>query len=69
MLRPASTPTPEKQYRELADNLIESLGPQRAAHVARQYCWREVAQEIASHDLARADTLERNKKKHRSQRD
>jgi hypothetical protein len=32
---------------DLARNLIQTLGAQRAAHVARQYCWYGVADEIA----------------------
>ena len=38
--------TREEECRELAENLITSLGPLRAAHVARQYGWRDVAGEI-----------------------
>lgn len=32
---------------DLARNLIETLGAQRAVHVAKQYCWYGVADEIA----------------------
>ena len=31
----------------LAENLIETLGPDRAVHVANQFGWYGVAQEIA----------------------
>ncbi len=38
----------ERDDWELAENLIVSLGPLRAAHMARQYGWGAVAREIAS---------------------
>ncbi|MEQ9640802.1 MAG: hypothetical protein RIM84_12330 [Alphaproteobacteria bacterium] len=47
---------------DLARNLIETLGAQRAVHVAKQYCWYGVADEIArlsaqaaNDDTARVD--------------
>ena len=36
----------DKDCRELARNLVETLGPLRAAHVAAQYGWREVELQI-----------------------
>jgi len=37
----------EQYNRELAFNLVETLGVQRARHVAVQYGWHAVAAEIA----------------------
>jgi hypothetical protein len=31
---------------DLARNLMQTLGAQRAVHVAKQYCWFGVAEEI-----------------------
>ena len=36
----------DKDCRELARNLVETLGPLRAAHVAAQYGWRDVQMQI-----------------------
>ena len=36
----------EQHYRDLALNLIETLGPQRGLHVAKQFSWYGVADEI-----------------------
>lgn len=37
----------ERTQIDLARNLIQTLGAQRAVHVAKQYCWFGVAEEIA----------------------
>ena len=36
----------ERTQIDLARNLIQTLGAQRAVHVAKQYCWFGVAEEI-----------------------
>ena len=36
----------DKDCRDLARNLVETLGPLRAAHVAAQYGWRDVELQI-----------------------
>ena len=36
----------ERTQLDLARNLMQTLGTQRAVHVAKQYCWFGVAEEI-----------------------
>jgi hypothetical protein len=36
----------ERTQLDLARNLMQTLGAQRAVHVAKQYCWFGVAEEI-----------------------
>ena len=42
-----STEYDVNEFRKLADNLIETVGPQRALHAARQYGWIDVAKLIS----------------------
>jgi hypothetical protein len=45
MLMASNILTKEKQ--EIAKNLIETCGLQRAVHAARQYGWHDIATEIS----------------------
>lgn len=49
------------EFRKLARNLIETIGPDRALHAARQYGWIDVAEvirlEIRQTDISEKSTV------------
>lgn len=52
----------DKRKRQIAQNLIDTCGLQRALHAARQYGWNDIADEIN-------DEIERDGKHHRRRTD